>query len=209
MADQRYRFGGGRHAPAPATRLSSRRLWDESTRPVSPPAPADHVYADRAHAIGAHLVEVHDHLRLELAQIRGLLDKVRQGAVTPGQARGVLSQMTMRQNNWTLGAYCASYCTILTQHHQIEDRSIFPHLRRADAGLGPVVDRLQEEHVIIHEVIQDVDHALVRLISDPDGFADLQQAVDILTDALLSHLSYEEQQIMEPLARYGFYPGQV
>jgi hypothetical protein len=33
--------------------------------------------------------------------------------------------------------------------------------------------------------------------------------MDLLTDALLSHLAYEEQQIVEPLARFGFYPGQV
>ena len=30
-----------------------------------------------------------------------------------------------------------------------------------------------------------------------------------LTDALLSHLSYEEYEIVEPLSRLGFYPGQV
>jgi hypothetical protein len=28
-------------------------------------------------------------------------------------------------------------------------------------------------------------------------------------DALLSHLSYEEREIVEPLARLGFYLGQV
>ena len=29
------------------------------------------------------------------------------------------------------------------------------------------------------------------------------------TDALLSHLAYEEQELVEPLARLGFYPGQA
>lgn len=33
--------------------------------------------------------------------------------------------------------------------------------------------------------------------------------MDFLTDALLSHLSYEERELVEPLARLGFYPGQV
>jgi hypothetical protein len=33
--------------------------------------------------------------------------------------------------------------------------------------------------------------------------------IDFLTDALLSHLAYEEQERVEPLARLGFYPGQV
>jgi len=33
--------------------------------------------------------------------------------------------------------------------------------------------------------------------------------VDVLTDTLLSHLSYEEHELVEPLARYVFYDGQV
>lgn len=195
--------------PEPGTRLSDRRVWDESGRPVGPSAPADHVYSDRAQAIGRHLVDVHDHLRQELSEIRDLLQQVRRGSVSAGHARSVLNEMTMRQNNWTLGAYCASYCSMLTQHHQIEDASIFPHLRRADAALAPVVDRLEEEHVIIHEVVEGVDRALVNLVRSPGDFSELQEAVDILSDALLSHLAYEEQQIIEPLSRFGFYPGQI
>jgi alkanesulfonate monooxygenase SsuD/methylene tetrahydromethanopterin reductase-like flavin-dependent oxidoreductase (luciferase family) len=195
--------------PAPTTRLSSRSLWDESTRPVAPPAPAGHVYTDRAEAVGRHLVDVHDHLRQELAQVRDLLQQVTQGAVSAGRARAVINEMTMRQNNWTLGAYCASYCTLITQHHGIEDQSIFPHLRGADAGLVPVIDRLEAEHVIIHEVVEGVDRALVNLIHHPGDFRELREAVDILTDTLLSHLAYEEEQIVEPLARYGFYAGQI
>jgi hypothetical protein len=29
--------------------------------------------------------------------------------------------------------------------------------------------------------------------------------MDLFTDALLSHLSYEERELVEPLARVGFY----
>ena len=32
----------------------------------------------------------------------------------------------------------------------------------------------------------------------------LREAVDLLTDTLLSHLSYEERELVEPLARLGF-----
>ncbi|MEU7617806.1 LLM class flavin-dependent oxidoreductase [Micromonospora rifamycinica] len=194
---------------APQIRHSDHRLWDESTRPVAPSAPAGHVYSARAQAAGAHLVDVHDHLRRELSEIRDLLDQVRRGVVSAGDARGVLNRLTLRQNNWTLGAYCAAYCTLVTQHHGLEDDAIFPHLRRADPGLVPVIDRLEQEHVVIHEVVEGVDRALVALIGDPARLTGLQQAVDVLTDTLLSHLSYEEQNIVEPLARYGFYPGQL
>src|SRR5688572_285273 len=102
--------------------------------------------------------------------------------------------MTMRQNNWTLGAYCESYCRVLTMHHTAEDALLFPQLRRQDPGLAPVVARLEEEHHAIAGVLERVDSALVSLAADPTRIGELQEAVDILTDALLSHLSYEERQ---------------
>ncbi|QLQ36062.1 LLM class flavin-dependent oxidoreductase [Micromonospora robiginosa] len=195
--------------PDPGVRLSARRLWDETTRPTAPPPPAGHVYPARAQAAGQHLVDVHDHLRQELAQVRDLLEQVRRGAVSPGGARAALNAMTMRQNDWTLGAYCAAYCTVVTQHHGLEGASVFPHLRRADASLAPVLDRLEQEHVVIHGVVESVDRALVELVASPGDFTGLQEAVDLLTDTLLSHLSYEEHQIVEPLARHGFFPDQL
>jgi Luciferase-like monooxygenase/Hemerythrin HHE cation binding domain len=183
--------------------------WDETTRPVAPPAPDGIRPAARRRGVGAHLVQVHDHLREELTQVRDLLHQVRDGAVDPAYARSALNMMSLRQNNWTLGAYCAAFCTVVTQHHSIEDGSVFPHLRRADPALGPVLDRLAEEHVIIHEVVEGVDCALVDLLRDPGDFGGVQKALDELTDALLSHLAYEEEQIVEPLSRLGFFPGQV
>ncbi len=112
--------------------------------------------------------------------------------------------MTMRQNNWTVGTYCESYCRVVTTHHTLEDQSVFPYLRRADPRLAPVIDRLAAEHLAIHEVLEGVDRALVGFISEPDGGKALQEAVDLLTDTLLSHLSYEERELVEPLARLGF-----
>jgi hypothetical protein len=34
-------------------------------------------------------------------------------------------------------------------------------------------------------------------------------ALDLLSDTLLSHLAYEERELVEPLARLGFYPDQL
>jgi alkanesulfonate monooxygenase SsuD/methylene tetrahydromethanopterin reductase-like flavin-dependent oxidoreductase (luciferase family) len=184
-------------------------VWDESTRPTAPAAPEDHVYSSTAQAVGQHLIDVHDHLRAELEQLRDVLGQVRQGTLGAGAARSAINAMTMRQNDWTLGAYCATYCRTVTQHHSLEDAQIFPHLRQVDTGLAPVIDRLEAEHLVIHDVLENVDRALVDFVRTPDDFTGLQRAFDQLTDALLSHLAYEEQQIVEPLARFGFYPGQV
>lgn len=97
----------------------------------------------------------------------------------------------MRQNDWTLGANCATYCRTVTQRHSLEDAQIYPHLRRAGTGLAPVIDRLEQEHHVIHDVLEGVDRALVDFVRTPEDFSGLQLALDLLTDSLLSHLAYE------------------
>jgi hypothetical protein len=183
--------------------------WDESTRPSGPPPPDGHVYTRHGKAVGQHLAQVHDHLRTELGRIRELLSQVKRGSQTVDRARAAINEMSMRQNNWTLGAYCASYCAIVAGHHGLEDQAIFPHLRQADPGIAPVIDRLEAEHVVIHEVMQDVDRALVSLVKNPGDFSEIDEAVDVLAETLLSHLRYEEREITEPLSRLGFYAGQI
>jgi len=200
---------GVQPTPDDGTRLSTTRLWDEAARPTRPAARAPGDYTSAGRAAGAQLVRVHDMLRRELAGIRDLITQVQKGAIDAGQARSELSQMTMRQNNWTLGAYCENYCRVVTQHHSIEDAAVFPHLRTREPGLGPVLDRLSEEHGLIHQVIDSVDRALVGYISHPDDLTELQDVTDLLTDTLLSHLAYEERELIEPLARYGFYDEQI
>jgi hypothetical protein len=65
------------------------------------------------------------------------------------------------------------------------------------------VDRLREEHKIIHDVLEGVDKALVALVDGSGDINGLRDAVDLLDDTLLSHLSYEERELVEPLARLG------
>jgi hypothetical protein len=196
-------------APAPGERLSPVRLWDEDTRPDGPPAPPGARYSTRGRAIARHLIQIHDHLRSELAGVRDLIRQVRAGAVSAAGARSAINDLTMRQNDWTLGAYCASYCRFVAGHHGLEDEAVFPYLRAAEDGLAPVLDRLSDEHKIIHRVLTDLDRALVEHLRNPTGFTELGEAVDLLTDTLLSHLAYEEAQLIGPLARHGFYRGQL
>jgi len=147
---RRPRQPGGRLGlnPTPDTgeRLSPVRLWDEATRPAGPDPPADAVYTARGRMIGAHLIEVHNHLRAELARVRDLVRQVREGEADAAGARSAINEMTMRHNDWALGAYCASYCRFVAGHHMLEDEAVFPHLRASEAALGPVVDRLTDEH---------------------------------------------------------------
>jgi hemerythrin-like domain-containing protein len=193
--------------PDSGERLSAALPWDESTRPHRPPSP-DATYSERGRAAGQHLIDVHDMLRRELSELRELVSQVRAGVLSAGAARSALNEMALRQNDWTLGAFCSRYCRVVATHHSLEDESIFPHLAR-EPGLEPVIDRLTEEHHVIHDAIEAVDRALVEHLTHPEDFEPLQAAIDLLTDTLLSHLSYEEHELVEPLARLGFYPGQL
>jgi hemerythrin-like domain-containing protein len=178
-------------------------VWDESTRPAGPPPDPERRYTAYEEASGQHLIDVHDALRAELAEVDRLIEQVAVGTMDAGTARSHINTMTMRQNKWVVGAYCESYCRVVTAHHSLEDRGVFPRLRRRDSRLGRVIDRLQEEHSVIAEVLDGVDQALVTFVSVPDGLPELRAAVDLLSDSLLSHLAYEERELVEPLSRMG------
>ena len=197
---------GGTAAPvaAPPLEPAGDDVWDESTRPRFP-APATSAYTAAQQAAPQHLVDVHDGLRAELDRLDDLVRQVAEGRLTVGDARSAINRMTLRQNNWTLGAYCEQYCRIVTAHHSLEDASVFPHLRRVE-GAGPVIDRLTAEHHVIHDLLEALDRALVELVATPDGGVDRMRAViDRFGGALRSHLAYEERELMHPLAQAGFY----
>src|ERR1700733_6367569 len=193
---------GVRPTPDEATRLSDRAPWDDSTRPRRDrPGPEVH-YTDQGRHASNQLIAVHDLLRGELSDLRHILRQVRDEAIQAGEARAALNEMVLRQNAGTLRTGCA-------RHHGAEDAVMFPHLALREPQLTPVIDRLTEEHLVIHDAIQEVDRALVQHMTRPENHDAIQAAIDYLTDALLSHLAYEEQELVEPLARLGFYPDQV
>jgi alkanesulfonate monooxygenase SsuD/methylene tetrahydromethanopterin reductase-like flavin-dependent oxidoreductase (luciferase family) len=149
------------------------------------------------------LLAIHEHLRQELARLRDVIQEVAQGRASAALARSYLARMTMRQNYWTLGAFCAAYCRVVSVHHAIEDEHLFPDLRAADQALGPILERLREEHEGIAGVLEEVDAALVAAIEDESRLDETRRAVDRLSSVLLAHLEHEEGQLLEPIGRLG------
>jgi alkanesulfonate monooxygenase SsuD/methylene tetrahydromethanopterin reductase-like flavin-dependent oxidoreductase (luciferase family) len=192
--------------PQPSARLGSEPAWDESKRPSGPPPDPASRYTPEQLAAGRHLVDVHDALRAELGRLREVLEQVAAGDSDPAALRTFFNRMAIRQNHWTLGAFCESYCRAVTVHHTIEDQSVFPHLARSDERLGAVLARLAEEHETIATLLDGADEALVGLVSEePHALGRVREAIDAITDAMGSHFSYEERELVEPLARLGFY----
>jgi hemerythrin-like domain-containing protein len=188
---------------SPADRTTGHEpVLDEATRPRAPIGVGGSATA-AGEASAQMLVNVHAHLRSELEQIRGVVAEVASGHSSPALARSLINRMSMRQNYWSLGAFCATYCRVLTIHHAIEDANLFVDLRARDASLGPVIERLSEEHEVVAAVLTRLDAALVAMVESPDYLDAVQAEVERLADVLLSHLDYEEQELLGPIARLG------
>ncbi|WP_182876296.1 LLM class flavin-dependent oxidoreductase [Microbispora sp. H10670] len=206
VARERGRAGrADEDAVAPADRRAATSVpaaLDEATRPRLPKRDLA-ALTPQQRAAGQRLVLIHDHLRRELTQIRDALEQVAAGRSDAAALRSMINELTMRQNYWTLGTFCASYCRLLTTHHTIEDEHMFPMLAAAQGSLAPVVERLEQEHEVIAEVLTGLDAALVAMIEDPDRLDGVRAQVDLLSDVLLSHLRYEEEELVEPISRLG------
>ncbi len=154
-----------------------------------------------------NLVAIHDHLRAELEQIDEAVRRVAEGELTPVDARTLISRMTVRQNHWTLGSFCASYCRIVTIHHAVEDAHMFPGVRAVAPQVGAVVDRLEAEHRVIAGVLERFDRALVDLVREEGaggpgqaGITEIGSLAEHLGEILRSHLAYEEDSLAPALA---------
>ena len=151
---------------------------------------------------GQHLRAIHDIFRGDLRVLLTRLEEVRRGEASVADLRAAVHHLTGRQSLETLGGFCAQFCSFVTLHHTVEDQAMFP----AVAGLpdyAPVAQRLAEEHVVIHAHLVRVDAALLRLDRDPAAFTDLDEAVGALAEDLLSHFTYEETELAEPLGLLG------
>src|SRR5262249_10054720 len=102
---------------------------------------------------------------------------------------------------WALGSFCAQYCRIVTAHHTIEDQYMFPGLWREQESLAPVLERLHWEHEVIAAVLDRFDLALVAMMNDARQIDGVRHVADELHAPLLSHLAYEEDELLGPLGR--------
>ena len=172
--------------------------WDDSRRPHAP-SPVGLTPADRAR--GRHLAAIHDMYRSHLAQVRIVLDRVQAQALELGAARAAVHAMGLRATYEQLGSFCGQACSMVEVHHTFEDVRMYPALRDADPGLGPVLDRLTEEHHVVHAVLVALDAELVTLVDQPDRLGRVRELFEHLETLLLSHFRYEEDELCDPLGQ--------
>jgi iron-sulfur cluster repair protein YtfE (RIC family) len=177
-------------------------LLDPNTRPKAPPIEGA-THAQRMH--GRRLSLYHAmHLR-QMAKAHAVIRKLEEGEAQLTSLEDALTDLDMRQNYRLFGNICGQECQMLTGHHTIEDRYLFPVISaQADEGIRAVVDRLIAEHGVIHDYIVRMEEAAVDVMNapGPQTFAVLREAFETLEAFVKSHFGYEEQELEEAL---GFY----
>ena len=152
---------------------------------------------------GEHLRQVHDMYRAELEVVTELVALMRSGEATLDDLRGTIHGMAVRTNIEQFGAICLRYCAMVTQHHQLEDRAIFPAVRAESEAYAALIDQLEHEHGMIHVQLRRVDEAIVAVDTDRSQLSRALDELDTLDRILRSHFAYEETQLAEPLGLVG------
>jgi hypothetical protein len=151
-------------------------------------------------AFFAELLWVHGMIRQDLETVRALAARVADGL----PAEQIAAEVgTLKANGplWALKVNCLHYCRFVHGHHRLEDVALFPALRRAEPGLGPIVDRLEGDHRRVAEQLDELEAAV-----EADERDRIVLALDELAAHLLAHLELEEESIGPALRRMDTHP---
>ena len=181
-------------------KLNRITLLDGSKRPKAPKF--DGVTPQqRKH--GLRLRWFHDMHRAQLNEVMQTMAHIEGDASVLAEQ---VSALKLRENIRRFGNLCGQECQMLTGHHGIEDAYIFPQLHDAgNDGLKKVVARLAAEHLVIHDLIEEMDRAAEAAVHSPgpESFTALKAALTTLNKIVLSHFGYEETELADALGIFG------
>jgi hemerythrin superfamily protein len=160
-----------------------------------------------ANPILAELKWVHGLLRRDLRTCQTLAASVTAGA-TAEEVREEIRRLRAQGPLFQLRVNCLQYCRFVHGHHGAEDVALFPAVRRADARLNPIVDRLEADHRKVSGLLDAVEASSQGLesLSDTVERRRLSEALQQLSDRLLEHLAFEEESLAPVLATWNRWP---
>lgn len=153
------------------------------------------------------LLAVHAILRRDLAVVRRLADQVRAG-LSPRTILAELRDLETTSPLWRLKFGCLDDCRFVHEHHTNEDALLFPIVRQQDPALGGVLDRLQADHLAVHQIIERTSALAQRVPEDASGIGrvELVAALEELEVHLLGHLAFEERSLGPLLGTWDRWP---
>jgi iron-sulfur cluster repair protein YtfE (RIC family) len=162
---------------------------------------------DTASPLLRELERVHDMLRRDLRTCRDLADAAMTG-VPAVHLRDTLGQLASRGPLFQLKVNCLRYCELVHAHHGGEDESLFPAVRASAPHLGAVVDRLEADHRLVSDLLDQVEFAAAQL-DDVEAITSRKRLADALTALsrhLLEHLDVEEEALAPVLRAWQGWP---
>jgi hypothetical protein len=176
-------------------------VLDDATRPKAPKIEG---ITPRQRQSGKRLALIHDYHLAQIDEVRSVMDQVEAGAQSAAALAGAISALQMTANYRLFGKLCGRECRMLTLHHTIEDDSMFPALAGGGDGLKKVVDRLKQEHLVIHRLLEALQAAAENAVGEPgrDTFSELKAAFLALERFVRSHFGYEQEELEEALGYY-------
>jgi hypothetical protein len=151
------------------------------------------------------LLAIHRMLRRDLQQVRALAQGLAAGAPA-ADIRAGIAELAIKSPVWALRLHCRHYCEFVRLHHGLEDRMLFPGLRRVYPELGPALDKLESDHEEVALLLEDVDSAVAVLVEDETRRGAAVTALDRLANHLLAHLDFEEQSLSPALGQLDDWP---
>ncbi len=178
------------------------QFLDDATRPKAPRLEG---LTPAQRAPGQHLKMIHDHLRENMHAIGELIERASAGTVSLEEVTAQTADLDIVNNYRRFGNLCGQHCGIVNTHHSIEDYAVFPQLSKQSEAFRKVSERLQAEHVVVHELLVRQIDALNALAREPSTsrFEDALEVYEALGRVLLSHLGYEEEEIGDALGYFG------
>ncbi|GAA4557539.1 hemerythrin domain-containing protein [Planotetraspora kaengkrachanensis] len=151
---------------------------------------------------------VHDRIRSDIARCRRLAADAAAGADASALRAGV---DRLRSNGllFQLRVNCLQACGFVHMHHRGEDAMLFPSVRAAAPELSAVVDKLEADHRVVSDLLDEVEDAAgaaTGAAHDHKSRRRLVEALESLSRHLLDHLSYEEKMLAPVINRWKRWP---
>lgn len=177
-------------------------ILDEATRPKAPKI--DGVTPAQRRQ-GQRLAMIHMMHLQEIAKVEAVIRQIAEGQGHPARAGEAVADLRMTANYRLFGNLCGRECQHLTFHHTSEDQQIFPALMGGSEGLRQVIQRLADEHLVIHALLERLETEAIALIEAPrqENFIRVKETFVQLASMVRSHFGYEQAELEEAIGFYG------
>lgn len=154
---------------------------------------------------GRRLAMIHQMHLDQIEEVEALILRIDAAAAAQDDLAGSIDDLAMTGNYRAFGILCGRECQNLTFHHTSEDAAIFPALRRGDPVLDAVLDRLAEEHLVIHAAIETLLTQIATYRAAPGlaTYGTLRESFNTLAALVRSHFGYEQTELEDAIGHYG------